>query len=314
VRVTQAAVDPAPRPRGIPPAASFVIVSVVWGLTWPAGKIALSASPPLFLAGTRFTAAGLILAVLLTFDRTRMRADLDTLRGQAPMALAIAALMTPICYGPLFWGMRHSPSGLAAVVNLGLIPPTMAALGVLTGAERVGLRGLAAIVLGLVGLGVMFLPQLQVGQGATLAGLSAIAFGSVAYCLGSVLSRRYLPHISPIGLSAFVMGAGGLMLLPAAMVLEPVNAATISAMLAPSAASAWLFLVLAGSVLAFTLYLELLREWGPLRSGFYAFVSPLIALVSGALMFGESLGAVEALGAAILIAASFLAMTRQRGA
>ena len=68
----------------------------------------------------------------------------------------------------------------------------------------------------------------------------------------------------------------------------------------------WAFLVLGGSLAAYTIFLRLLRDWGPTAAGSYAFVSPVIAVIVGALVFGETYTATEGVGAAIMLAATML--------
>jgi drug/metabolite transporter (DMT)-like permease len=71
-----------------------------------------------------------------------------------------------------------------------------------------------------------------------------------------------------------------------------------------------LFLTFGGSIIAFTLFLYLLRVWGPTRAGLFAFVSPVVALVTGALALGERIDPLQALGAAVLIGAAAFTVGR----
>jgi drug/metabolite transporter (DMT)-like permease len=70
------------------------------------------------------------------------------------------------------------------------------------------------------------------------------------------------------------------------------------------------FLVILGTIAAYTIFLRLVRDWGAPRAGLYAFVSPIVALALGWLLFAEPLGWREATGAAILLVAAALARTR----
>jgi drug/metabolite transporter (DMT)-like permease len=72
------------------------------------------------------------------------------------------------------------------------------------------------------------------------------------------------------------------------------------------------FLSVAGTIVAYTLYLRLMVVWGTVRAGLYAFVSPIVALVIGHLLFAEPIGPVEVAGAGLLLAASALATFRTR--
>jgi drug/metabolite transporter (DMT)-like permease len=71
-------------------------------------------------------------------------------------------------------------------------------------------------------------------------------------------------------------------------------------------------MTIVSSIVGFTIYLKLLRDWGPFRSGLYAFVSPVIAVGVGVAVLGESFGPWEAAGAAVLMGATALALTGRR--
>jgi drug/metabolite transporter (DMT)-like permease len=75
--------------------------------------------------------------------------------------------------------------------------------------------------------------------------------------------------------------------------------------------SSWLFLVSGGSVVAFTIYLVLLRDWGPSKTGLYAFVSPVVAVLVGIVVYGEPFGRYEVVGSGIMLASAALAMQKR---
>src|SRR5882724_4583242 len=102
----------------------FLVMCVVWGLTWIAIKVGVASIPPLLFAGTRFVTAGAILLV---------------------------------------WGMRHVASGLAAVLNLAFMPIALFTIGLAYGEERFTARQLVAVALGVVGLVALFRPASGTG-------------------------------------------------------------------------------------------------------------------------------------------------------
>ena len=94
--------------------------------------------------------------------------------------------------------------------------------------------------------------------------------------------------------------------------IERPTPALFAAFAEPPVFAGWAFLVLGGSIAAYTIYLKLLRDWGPTAAGGYAFVSPTIALAFGALVLGERYTATEGVGAAIMLTATLL-MLRTTG-
>ena len=277
----------------------FLVVSVIWGLTWIAIKVGVEATPPLFFAGARFVAAG---GLLLLFMYRRI--DWRGIGKHWRALLAISALMTTLAYGLAFWGMQHTPSGVAAVVNLSMTPLSLFVMGLALRAETFSRRKVVGVVVGLLGLMVLFWPELRSGKESEAAGLLALVAGTLVYCLASVLSRRWLAALDIVTMSGSVMLIGGIGLALLSALVEPLSGATLVALLQPAPLASWLFLIICGSIIAFTLYLYLLRVWGPTRAGLYAFVSPIVALIAGALVLGERIEPIQAVGACILIVAA----------
>jgi drug/metabolite transporter (DMT)-like permease len=92
--------------------------------------------------------------------------------------------------------------------------------------------------------------------------------------------------------------------------LEPVTPETFHALLAPAPLAGLLFVIVGGTFVAYNIFLRLMREWGAPRAGLYSFVSPVVALVLGALIFGEPLTWREWTGAAIMLLAAAIAVVR----
>lgn len=222
----------------------------------------------------------------------------------------VAVLTVTITYGLLFWGTVPLPSGTVAVLNSGMIPIGSLTFAVPFGQERFTWAHALGAVCGLVGLTLMFAGQFSRTE---LWAAAAVLVGTLAYCLGGVLKREKLstwPAIPVAGATALI---GGSLLLVSSLVLEGGSAAHGWSFLAtPSAAVAWLALVLLGSVIAFTLYLHLIEAWGASKAGAYAFVSPVVALACGMLFLGERLRLSDVAGSTLLLvgAAAFLPRSR----
>jgi len=289
----------------ISPFAIFLIVSLIWGLTWIAIKIGVSATPPLFFASVRFVAAGGLL-LLVMHRRIDWRGVLNNWRA----VLVVSTFITTLSYGSVFWGMQHTPSGIAAVVNMSMTPLALFVIGLALHVEAFEKRKVVGVAIGMFGLILLFWPELRSGTGTEVAGLLALVAGTVVYCLGSVLSRRWLTELDTVTLSGSVMLIGGIGLALLSAVLEPISGATFMALLQPAPLASWLFLTVGGSIVAFTLYLHLLRIWGPTRAGLFAFVSPIVALITGAVVLAERIETIQAVGACILIAAASIAIGR----
>src|SRR5690348_11411062 len=112
--------DRAAAGRSIPPQLLFAAMALIWGLTWIAIKTGVAAVPPLFFAGTRFVAAGLLLLAWSRFAGGSAGVRRSVQREDWPKLLVATLLMIVATYALLFWGTAHVASGLASVINLAL--------------------------------------------------------------------------------------------------------------------------------------------------------------------------------------------------
>ena len=283
----------------------FALMCLIWGSTWLAMKFGVASVPPVFFGGTRFVAAGA--AMLL---HGWVRGEIRRLaRGEIGRLLVLQIVMVMLTYGPLFWAIQYVPSGLTAVLDLALMPVSLVGFGILLGEEQWSGTRAAALGCGFVGLAVLFGPQIVVPTDRLgLLGAGAIVFSAVVYSLGSVIARPMAQTMGASYMAGLTMLPGGLALTAGPLVFEPGAVAAARFQWTGAAWGGWLFLVMLGSLVAFTGYLRLIAAWGPARAGSYAYVSPVIAVVLGVLVVGEHVGPRDMLGMAFLLIAAFCSL------
>lgn len=289
------------------PVIILVTVSLIWGVTWIAFKIGIESMPPFMFTGTRFFVAGLLLALASALINGKRSAWGHSLNSWIKFII-LSFLLVSMCYGSLSWAIQYIPSGMTGAINLSLAPISLLMFGVLFGMEKITLGKLIAILVGWVGLSLMFTPQIMGGQSIQLLGMIAVTFGTFSAALGSVLSRHWFGGMAVTTVSAITMIFGGLWLMIASIMFEPGGLSSLIRLLEPATLASWAFLIFAGSLGAYTLFLYLVRIWGPSRSGMYAFLSPVIALVAGWLVLGETLGLTEILASTLLVLAAAIAV------
>jgi drug/metabolite transporter (DMT)-like permease len=283
----------------------FALMCLIWGATWLAMKFGVASVPPIFFAGTRFIVAGLVMLLL-----AGLRKEVRWLgRRELGRLVLVQLLMVVLTYAPLFWGIRYVPSGLTAVLDLALMPVSLLGFGIALGEERWSSDRAAALGFGFAGLAVLFGPQIVVPTDPlSLLGAAAIVLSAVLYSLGSVIARPLTKTISAAFMSGLTMLPGGLVLTFGALAMEPGAVAAAQFNWTAAAWSGWLFLVLFGSLVAFTTYMRLIAVWGPARAGSYAYVSPIIAVLLGVLVLGEHVGLRDGVGMALLLLAAFCSL------
>jgi drug/metabolite transporter (DMT)-like permease len=281
----------------------FLLMSLIWGGTWAAVKVGVFAVPPVFFAAVRY---GLVAVLLVIFVR-----DFAAPFGRAYMLRTVwtGALVNVGTYSLLFWGMQFIDSGVSGLINLALIPVGLYGLSVLLGSEQPSWRHALALALGVAGLSVLFSGKIGVsGSSATLLGAGAIVAATFSYCLGTVLSKPLLKDLAPMQVAAAQAIVGALGLLAIALALEPISSDAVRELLSPAPLAGLIYLVVAGTLAAYTIYLRLVRDWGPARAGLYAFLSPIVALAIGWMLFAETVGWREAVGAVIMMVGAGLAL------
>ena len=270
---------------------------LVWGSTYLAIKFALVSFPPFFQMGTRFLFAG---ALLMAWMRRRGAPWPD--RTQWRHALFVGALMLGGGMGGTAYAETSVGSGLV-VAFIAVSPLMIAALNRLWGVVPSRLE-LAGILVGLVG--VLMLTQ-GAGFQASPVGLAAIMIACITWSLGSVLSQRVWP-LAP-GATGFAseMICGGLVLmLMSAMAGEaPVWPPQALAF------AAWLYLVVFGSLIAFNAYMVLLAQAPAALASSYTFVNPVIAMLLGVGVAGESVTGAEWVAVTVVLAGVFLLLWKK---
>jgi drug/metabolite transporter (DMT)-like permease len=279
-------------------------MSLIWGATWIATKAGIAAVPPFFFGAARYV----LVSAVLVFVVRDVRA---VFAGRALRVIVSGMLVVVGTYAFIYWGMQYVASGVSGVVNMAMNPVCLFGLAILFGQERPTWRHAVALVLGVGGLLLLFSGKATMtGDTMELWGAAALVAGSLCYCVGSVISRPLLDQVTPLQLTAAqgLVGAVGLSIL--SFLVEPVSGATFAALLSPAPLAGVLFLVIAGTFIAYTIFLRLMRDWSASRAGLYSFVSPVVALILGTIVYAEPLTWREMTGAAIMLLAAWIAVAR----
>jgi drug/metabolite transporter (DMT)-like permease len=285
------------------PWAAFTVMCTVFATTFLAIRIGVrdGASPFLF-AGLRFSVAGaLLLGVLLL----RRRAAWSTVKRLLPRSFAVSLPLTTLTFGAMYWAERRIDSGLMSRLEaLGPVVTALLARALL--GSRLPRSAWLGLALGVTG-GALLAGAAQGGQ-VDPAGLALALVSVVAYAAGLVVyDRLFGPDDDPMLVSAFQSLLGGLVLLAAVPLVE--RAAW------PPTAPAWLalaYLTIAGSILAHTLSLVVVRDAGSVFASSWLYVSPPIATMLGALVLGERFGTTELLGTGLALCGVYLVSRRVR--
>ncbi|MNK56163.1 putative inner membrane transporter YedA [compost metagenome] len=272
------------------------IAPAVWGSTYIVTTELLPANYPLTVALLRALPAGLLLMLIV--------------RQLPPRAwwgriLLLGALNFSVLWAMLFLAAYRLPGGVAATITS--VQPLFVVFlaGLLLGAPVRALSVAAAVI----GMGGVALLVLTPNAALDALGIAAALAAAVSMAFGTVLSRRWQPPVSALTFTAWQLTAGGLLLLPVALWLEP----PLPALTAMNwVGFAWLGLV--GAALTYIVWFRGVARLEPSAIAPLAFLSPVTAVILGWALLGQSLSGWQMAGIGIVIASIWLSQQAQRGA
>ncbi len=285
---------------------AFAIIYFVWGSTYLAVRVGVQQVPPFLFAAMRFVVAGLVL-----YGWMMARGERSPSGQQWLSVFVLAVLIFVLDYGLLFWAEQRVPSGIAAVM-LATIPVFMALSEIIfLGTQRLTVRLALALAIGLGGVGVLMIRSLNLGgEPIDPAGAVALIIASISWSVSSALTRKLpLPPSKVMSSGAQMLAGGVLLALTSAALGEFREFHPWS--VSREAWLALLYLIVAGSIVAFTAYVWLIHHESPTKVGTYAYVNPVVAVLVGYFLGGEALGARTILGT-VLVLISVVVITTTR--
>jgi len=283
----------------------WLILCGIWGSTWLFIKIGLADLPPITFAGIRFVIAFLILAALVMARRARWPRT-----GPEWALIAVSgALQFGLNYGLVFWGEQHISSGLAAVLQ-----STFPAFGLVIAHfylphERLTMVKVAGVLLGVLGVAVIFSDQLSIAGKMALLGSMALVLSAFFGSYSNVLVKAYGGKIDPQILAAGQMVFGFVPLLAIGI---PTEGNPLRFHWTAMAVVSLLYLVVVGSVIAFALFYWLMRHMDVTHTMLIALVTPVVAVMLGMIVLHEKLNWRLFAGGACIIAGLALIVLRKR--
>jgi drug/metabolite transporter (DMT)-like permease len=299
--------ETASRPQTWKVLLAFAIIYFVWGSTFLAIRVGVREVPPFLLAGMRFLVAGIIL-----YGWMRARGTPSPSAREWSAASFLAVLIFVLDYGLLFWAERRVPSGIAAVM-MATIPVFMAVAEILfLRTQRLTLRLGFALLVGIAGVAVLVGHTISLGEAPVdTAGACALIVASICWSVAASLTRKLpLPAAKAMSSGAQML-AGGVLLMLAAALLGEFRGFHVQAV----SRGAWLalaYLIVAGSIVAFTAYVWLIHHESPTKVGTYAYVNPVVAVLVGYFFGGEAIGPRTIVGTALVLVSVVVITTTPR--
>jgi drug/metabolite transporter (DMT)-like permease len=299
------------RPSTAAVAVALLTVYVVWGSTYFAIALMIETLPALLSAGVRYTTAGvLVLGALLVASRFR--------HGAEPMerptaahwrtAVIVGVLLLLGGNGGVVLAELRIPSGMAAVL-IATTPLWLAVFDAAVTRRRPSGLAIGGLFAGLVGVAVLLVPIGGI-EGLDPIGVLLVIGAEISWALGSIIARHRPMPRSGLLATGMQMVAGGIALVVAGALIGEVGRADLSGA-STTSVLALVYLVIFGSIVAFTAYNWLLANVPVTTVGTYAYVNPIVAVALGAVFLSEPLN-LRTVVATVIILGAVIAMVSGR--
>lgn len=275
--------------------ATTALAPAIWGTTYVATTELLPAGYPLHVAMLRALPAGLLL--LLVFRRLP--------RGRWWWRVTIlGALNFTVFWAMLFISAYRLPGGVAATVGA-VQPLIVIGLARMVMGRRIRPAAVLAALAGLGGVGLLVLtPSATLDPIGIVAGLA----GALSMAAGTVLTRHWQPDVPALTFTAWQLTAGGLLLVPLALLLEPPLPPLTGLNLL-----GFLWLGVVGGALTYIIWFRGIARLEPAAVASLGFLSPLVATLLGWLLLGQSLSLPQILGFVTVLASVWMAQRASAG-
>jgi drug/metabolite transporter (DMT)-like permease len=279
---------------------AFFFICIAWGTTYLAIKIGVTAWPAFLYAGIRQVISGIIIiTVALSINKN---ADLS--RKNILHQLLIGFLMITIGNGFVTWSEKFIPSSVAALI-CAMMPVCAVVINLgINKNERMNALIAVGMALGFCSVALNFKNNFaDLGKSKYVIGIIATFIATCSWALGSIVNKKKKAQINPIFNSGLQLGFGGLFLLVGSPFIDNYSKADFYN---KDALWALIYLIVIGSVLAYTAYMYALKELPVGLVMVYAYINPLVAVFLGFLLLNEPLNVFTALSFTSILLGVFL--------
>ncbi len=279
---------------------AFLAVCFFWGSTYLAIRIGVQHFPPALLAGTRFFTAGLIVVVYAKFKRIPFPKAFHEYRQ-----ISIVGVLM-LCTGSsmVFFASKWVNSGMSSLM-IATVPLFMSFIeSVVLRRRSLSLRGWMGLLTGFGGVALLVLSNSQNGT-MHINGVLLLLLSAISWSVGSIYSREFHPSGDLITHIGIQMISGGIAITIVGVLLGETSQLQMNV----AGLGALLYLIVFGSIVAYSSYIYILQHWPAAKAGTYAYVNPVVALSLGALVLDETISFSIIISAVIILASVYVVQT-----
>lgn len=284
---------------------AFFAIYVIWGSTFLFNKIAVQELPPFMLASIRFSVAGILIFILCKF----LRIPLTITKQQLKNCIIAGFLFLSVGNGFVVWALQYVDSGLAALEIAAQPLVILILMRVLEG-KKIQPMSFVGVAIGILGIFLLVSQNQIIGDENTLLGMAIIFMCMLSWAFASLfVAKADLPSNYFVN-TGFQMFTAGIILLIGSLVIG--EEWSLPTQWDSAVQYSLLFLILFGSILAFTAFNYLLKLVSPEKVATSTYVNPVIALILGWLYLDEQITTQSVIAAMILLTGVYFINTKKK--
>ena len=271
----------------------YILLCLIWGSTWLAIRFGLESLTPLFSAGIRFTIASAFIFILMKLQSVSLQTDKVSLR----LYFMMAFFSFVIPFGLVYWAEQFVPSGMAAVL-FAVYPFFVVIFSYFRmPAESINIFKITGIILGFAGILTIFSGSFTINITDYLLGMFAVVLSGIMQAWIAISIKKFGHHLHSLSMNFIPMIAAGISLLIIGYFAEDLSYIHIDT----NAVLSVLYLAAFGSVITFTSFYWLLKRVNVVILSLIAFITPIVALILGFIVYDEVLSARHFIGSAMVL-------------
>ena len=278
---------------GLKIALVYALLCFIWGSTWLVIRIGLETMPPIFSAGLRFSLATVFIFILMQIRSIKLQTDKISIR----LYLVMGFFSFVIPFGLVYWAEQFIPSGMASVL-FAVYPFFVVIFSYLSiSKESIDIYKISGVVLGFAGIFTIFSDSFGGDITDYLLGMFAVVISGTMQAGIAVLIKKYGHHLNSLSMNFIPMLIAGISMLIVGLMFEDLTNFSLKL----NAALSIIYLGFFGSVVTFTSYYWLLKKINIVILSLTAFITPIVALILGFLVYNEQLSTRHFIGSSLVL-------------
>jgi len=271
----------------------YALICLIWGSTWLAIRASLESLTPFISGGSRFLLASLFILILMKVRGVSLQKDKESIR----LYLLMGFLSFVIPFGLVYWAEQFVPSGLASVL-FGVYPFFVAIFSYFRMPdEAIGKLKIIGMTLGFIGIVAIFSDSFTTDFSNLFLGMIAVALSGIMQAWIAVTLKKSGKHLNPLSMNFIPMFIAGIVGLIFGLLTENLSYIKIN----QTAIVSVLYLAFFGSLVTFTVFYWLMKKINVIMLSFTAFITPIIALILGWIIYNEVLTTQHLVGSVLVL-------------